>query len=60
MTLPESIAAKALTIEVIAGKMPAAQLAIRDAGGFVHRMDVDRVTYTLHIHWEFEQQKELI
>ncbi len=59
-SLNEAIAAKARTIEVVAGRMPAAQLAIRDAGGWVHRMDVDRVTYTLHIYWDEEKQKELI
>lgn len=61
-SLNEAIAAKARTIEAVAGKMPAAQLAIREAGGFVYRMDVDRVKYTLHIHWDFKtpQQGELI
>lgn len=60
MNLEESIASRSKVIEVSAGKMSAAQLAIRDAGGWVYRMDVDRSKYTLHIHWDQPSQKELL
>ncbi len=60
MTLSESIATKQRVIEVPASKLCATLLEIRAKGGHIPRMDVDRVTYTLHIYWDEEKQKELI
>ncbi len=61
MILAESIATNQRVIEVPASLLCQTLIEIRSKGGHIPSMDVDRVTYTLHIYWDDEpQQKELI
>ena len=60
MTLEEAIEKKEPTIEVPASILSSALMEIRAKGGYVQRMDVSRVTYTLHIHWDMKEQGELL
>jgi hypothetical protein len=63
MTFEESITGHEKIIEVVGSRLSGALLKIREDGGWVWRMDVKSITYTLHIHWGFferEEQVELI
>ena len=58
MTVEEAIASRATKIEVAGPKLSEALMKIREAGGFVPRMDVSGSQYVLTVHWYSRKEEQ--